>query len=147
MAEFRERLKSEMKRQGLSQAELCLRTGIPKSALSQYLSGCFKPREGRIRIMADALGVDPAWLIGFDVYDGENDENQGYLTDRETILLSLYRSNSRFRKKIDELIDDSSSNIFRAAKSSGGDISPSREVMAKEQLEKIMTAPETDEDF
>ena len=67
MAEFYERLKEAMKIHGISQTELCLRTHIPKSAMSQYISGAFKPKQDRTYLIAQALNVSEAWLMGFAV--------------------------------------------------------------------------------
>lgn len=67
MAEFYERLKEIMKERNVSQTELCARTKIPKSAMSQYISGAFKPKQDRTYLIARALNVSEAWLMGFDV--------------------------------------------------------------------------------
>ena len=47
--------------------ELCEKTGIPKSAMSQYRSGSFKPKADRIYLLSKALNVSEAWLMGYDV--------------------------------------------------------------------------------
>lgn len=51
----------------MKQADLCRITKIPKSAMSQYLSGVFEPKQDRIYIMAQALNVNEAWLMGYDI--------------------------------------------------------------------------------
>lgn len=61
------RIKDALKIRKMSQAELCEITGIPKSAVSQYCSGAFKPKQDRTFLIANALNVDEAWLMGFDV--------------------------------------------------------------------------------
>lgn len=67
MKEFHEQLKEAMTLRNVSQSELCLRTGIPKSAMSQYISGAFKPKQERTYLIAKALNVNEAWLMGYDV--------------------------------------------------------------------------------
>ena len=52
---------------GMKQVELSERTGIPKSAISQYCAGTFKPKQQRLFLIAKALCVDEAWLLGLDV--------------------------------------------------------------------------------
>ena len=47
--------------------ELVEVTGISKSAISQYLSGAFVPKQKNTYKLADALNVDPAWLMGREV--------------------------------------------------------------------------------
>ena len=61
------RIKQAMASLGMTQAELCKITGIPKSAISQYISGAFRPKQDRTFLIADALKVSPGWLMGFDV--------------------------------------------------------------------------------
>ena len=58
MAEFYEQLKKAMQIRNISQGELCKRTGIPKSAMSQYMSGKFKPKQTRTYLIAEALRVN-----------------------------------------------------------------------------------------
>lgn len=66
-SEFKDRLKEAMENMGISQAKLVQLTNIPKSAMSQYLSGAFVPKQERLSILAQALNVQEAWLLGYDV--------------------------------------------------------------------------------
>lgn len=67
MVDFYRRLKEAMSIRKITQSELCAKTGIPKSAMSQYLSGAFKPKQTRTYLIAEALNVSEAWLLGYDV--------------------------------------------------------------------------------
>lgn len=67
MTEFHIRLQQAMDMRKINQTELCEKTGIPKSAMSQYISGAFKPKQKRTYLLAQALDVDEAWLMGYDV--------------------------------------------------------------------------------
>ena len=62
-----ERIAQALIETNTKQSELCRRTGIPKSAMSQYIKGSFEPKQDRIYKIAEALGVSEAWLMGFDV--------------------------------------------------------------------------------
>ena len=77
---FNERLNEVMEEKSISSAELCRRTGIPKSAMSQYRSGSFSPKADRIYIIAKALNVSEAWLMGYDV--PKERENANILRDK-----------------------------------------------------------------
>ncbi len=66
MAEFYKQLLKAMEFKGITQTELCERTQIPKSAMSQYMSGKFKPKQTRMHLIAKALNVSEAWLMGLD---------------------------------------------------------------------------------
>lgn len=60
------RLKSVMDRYNVSPAELSRRTGIRSSSISDYLTGKYSPKQDKIDLIAEALSVDPAWLMGYD---------------------------------------------------------------------------------
>ena len=66
-AELKNRLKEALSLRNMKPIELSEKTGIPKSAISQYMSGYAKPKSDRIYLMAKALRVTEAWLIGYDV--------------------------------------------------------------------------------
>lgn len=61
-----ERLKSVLEERGISKAELSRRTGISNSSLSEYLSEKYEPKQDKIALIAKALNVSPAWLLGFE---------------------------------------------------------------------------------
>lgn len=67
MATTSERLKQLLDEKGISQAELAKRTGINKGALSSYISGRYKPKQNNTFLLAKALDVNEAWLMGADV--------------------------------------------------------------------------------
>lgn len=72
---FDKRLRKALNLRNMTQAELCERTSIPKSAISQYLSGGFKPRQNRTHLIAKTLNVNEAWLMGYDVDIERQDTN------------------------------------------------------------------------
>lgn len=61
------RIREALSIRKMKQVDLCRITKIPKSAMSQYLSGAFEPKQDRIYMMAQALDVSEAWLMGLDV--------------------------------------------------------------------------------
>jgi transcriptional regulator with XRE-family HTH domain len=88
------RISLALKIRNMKQSELCRLTGIPKSAMSQYVSGAFEPKQDRIYLLSQALNVSEAWLMGYDVpmerekFSPSNEEN---LTEGEKVLLELFR--------------------------------------------------------
>lgn len=62
-----ERLKYLMRIMGIKQTDIIEKTGIPKSAMSMYISGQRVPRQDRISEIADAYNINEAWLMGYDV--------------------------------------------------------------------------------
>ena len=75
------RIKQIMVAKDIGQAELVRRTGLPASSISDWLSGKYAPKQDKIDIMAEALGVSPAWLM----YG--TDEVEPYYTNPETVKL------------------------------------------------------------
>lgn len=73
-----QRIRQGLAIRGMQQKDLCDVTGIPKSAMSQYCNGSFVPKQGRTALIAKALDVNEAWLMGYDVP-----------MERENIAMSL----------------------------------------------------------
>ncbi len=88
-----ERIKRALRIRGMKQSELCQITKIPKSAISQYISGAFEPKQDRIYLISKALNVSEAWLMGFDVpMDREkHSPEEVELSEGEKMLLDLFR--------------------------------------------------------
>ena len=61
------RIRKAMQIRNIRPVDLSVKTGIPKSAISQYCSGSFSPKQKRLFLIAQALDVDEAWLMGLDV--------------------------------------------------------------------------------
>lgn len=66
-ANLHDRLNEAIEAAGMRPVDLCEKTGIPKSMLSYYLNGKTKPKADRLHIIAKALDVSEAWLLGYDV--------------------------------------------------------------------------------
>lgn len=90
------RIKKALAVRNMTQAELCKKTKIPKSALSEYIKGLYEPKQDRLLILSDALNVDPVWLMGFDVPMEEDNKKyapgEANLTESECAVLELFRA-------------------------------------------------------
>ena len=88
------RLRKALSIRNMTQAELCQKTKIPKSALSEYIKGLYEPKQDRLLILSDALNVDPVWLMGFDIPMEKEDKkiSSGELTEGEKTVLELFRA-------------------------------------------------------
>ncbi len=64
---FVSRLRKAMEIRDMKQADLVERTGLSKSAISQYYSGIYEPKQKALYKIAKALNVNEAWLMGYDV--------------------------------------------------------------------------------
>lgn len=88
------RLKKALSIRNMTQAELCQKTKIPKSALSEYIKGLYDPKQDRLLILSEALDVDPVWLMGYDVpmeKDNKKISPHDSLTEGEKLMLELFR--------------------------------------------------------
>ena len=67
---------------------------IPKSSLSQYLSGDYEPKQDRVYDIAKVLNVSEAWLMGYDVpmeRQKITPPEEPQLSEGEKMLLELFR--------------------------------------------------------
>lgn len=63
MESFHHRLHQAMQQKHITQSDLCAKTGISRSTMSQYCSGAFRPKDSKLHAIAKALGVKEAWLL------------------------------------------------------------------------------------
>ena len=67
MATFSERLKGAMELRDIDRATLLRITGIDKGAFSSYINGKYNAGQANLYLLAKALNVNEAWLMGHDV--------------------------------------------------------------------------------
>lgn len=113
-----ERLKELMALKGLRQIDIAEKTGLGKSAISQYVSGKITPKQDKVYILAEGLNVSPTWLMGYDVpmeketIPTTEPPNNGYYTDPETAeLAEKLRTNPNGRILFDASKDLSKEDI------------------------------------
>lgn len=61
------RLAEMMREFDITAADIVRKTGINKSTLSNYINGKRVADQEHLSIIADPYGIDPAWLMGYDV--------------------------------------------------------------------------------
>ena len=66
MAEFKDRLREAMNKEGLKQVDLSRKTGISAPTISEWLKGSYLAKQDKVAILAKALNVSPSWLMGLD---------------------------------------------------------------------------------
>lgn len=64
MKKFKERVKSLMKRDNISQKELAKLSGISEASVSRYLSGDLRPRMDILTNIAKVFNVSTSYLVG-----------------------------------------------------------------------------------
>lgn len=66
-AETARRLQDALDRKGMTAAELAKKSGVSKSSISQYINGTHAPSNISSAKMAEVLGVNALWLMGFEL--------------------------------------------------------------------------------
>ena len=93
------RIRKALSIRNMTQTDLCAKTNISKSSLSEYLNGKHEPGNDKVFILAKALDVDPVWLWGYDVPMENKEELQEtksspdelQLTEGEKAFIKLLR--------------------------------------------------------
>lgn len=93
-AELKDRLREALDINNMRPIELSEKTGIPKSMISYYLAGKSKPKADRIYTICQALDVNEAWLMGYDVPVQRNEEQKK--NDDLVKVLAQLRSDPEF---------------------------------------------------
>lgn len=92
--EFKLILSGLMLEKGLTQADLCRKTEIPTSLMSNYLKGKKSPALSNAKLIAEALGVSMDDLAGrrnIKSAEEKNKDENFNLTDEENSLINLWR--------------------------------------------------------
>jgi transcriptional regulator with XRE-family HTH domain len=101
--ELRDRLRQAMDLRGLRATDLVDRTGIPKGTISYYLSGKTEPKSDRLYVIAQALDVSEAWLLGYDVAMNRTDDQKK--NDQLAKLIVKMRTDNDFYNLVATLAD------------------------------------------
>ena len=115
-----ERLKELMNILNIKQTDIIEKTGIPKSAMSMYISGQRAPKQNRLSLIADAYNINEAWLMGYDVPMERNDywENEKRLEiDFHSFIHDYlgYESPYTLDGKVDLILKKEPNTIYRVS--------------------------------
>lgn len=103
VADLKDRLQQALDRKGWKAVDLVEKTGVPKGAVSYYLSGRSKPKADRLYIMAQALDISEAWLLGYDVPMGRTDDQKK--NDQLAKLIVKLRTDESFFSTVSALAE------------------------------------------
>lgn len=89
---FNARFRKALDIRNMRQVDLANKTKIPKGSINQYVTGyASNPTTERVYLLAQALKVDPVWLMGFDV---PMEQKEGKVFD-ETYLAEQIKNNPK----------------------------------------------------
>lgn len=98
---FANRLKKALDYNNMRPVDLANKTKISKALISNYLKGSYKAKQDKLYIIAEALNVSEAWLMGYDV-----DMDRDWLPDNEDsfdIKPNTEKNNKDFNE-LDEIL-------------------------------------------
>lgn len=93
------RIEQALKLNQMRQASLCDKCGISPSAMSQYISGAFTPKQDKLSKMADVLKVNEAWLAGYNVEMINEESSPPILSMDEITLIETFRKLNNLGKQ------------------------------------------------
>ena len=103
-AEFKDRLKQAMDIRNMKAVDLCEKTGIPKGAISYYLSGKSTPKADRLFLICKALDVSEAWMLGYDVDMAKTKAQKN--NDTIADIVARFKTDGSFASLLEALVYD-----------------------------------------
>lgn len=94
-----ERIKQALNIRNMIQADLVEKTGLTKSAISSYINERYEPKQQAIYLLAKALEVNPAWLMGYEVDMELSDES----SECETTTIAAHATEDLTEKEMEEV--------------------------------------------
>lgn len=95
------RLQQCMANADMTASELSAKSGVSKYSISQYVNGKHMPSNLSASKIAKVFGVNPLWIMGYDVAQAISVEDE---INRKVRLLS-YRNKLRILERVDLLIE------------------------------------------
>nr|DAJ59404.1 MAG TPA: Repressor protein CI [Caudoviricetes sp.] len=88
---FANRLKKALDYNNMRPIDLANKTKISKAQICNYLKGTYKAKQDKLYIIAKALDVSEAWLMGYDV-----DMDREWFPDNKEDLTNITIDNARY---------------------------------------------------
>lgn len=99
-----ERIKEGLNLRNMKQADLVEKTKINKGSLSSYISGKYAPKQNNIYLIAEALNVNEAWLMGYDVpierTNNITNSNHTFTKEEKNLIEDLRKLNDIGKNKV-----------------------------------------------
>jgi len=149
------RIKERREEINITQEELARLLGVSKGAIGNYESGFSYPKIENMTKLFEVLKTDANYLF----QDNINDMEEEKFTFNERQHIKKYRTLDEYGKELIDTALDIEYNrctaeskpetikVLTAARSVDGQTPIRYEEMTREEYEKLINAPETDEDF
>lgn len=100
VASSNQRLKELLNIFGDTQSDMVRKTGIEKSAISNYINGKREARQDKLILIANAYNVNPSWLMGLDVPMNGKSNIKDASADELAEALEMYK---RYKEAIPQV--------------------------------------------
>ena len=110
ISSFKERFNEALSIRNIKPIELSEKTGLSESTISQYRSGYAKPKDDKLVLLSNVLGVNPVWLMGLNVpmeetTNKDRDISLDYDTKKIAEAMDLYNIYKNASPEIKQGID------------------------------------------
>lgn len=105
IADFKDRLNEALILRDVKPSELHRRTGISEATISQYRSGYAEPKKEKLGLIATALAVDPAFLMGFDVPPRRAGKPAKDNMEQNMLLVAYENADEKTKKMVRMLLE------------------------------------------
>ena len=99
------RLQEALYIRDMRQIDLAEKTGISKSKINMYVKGYHAPKHEAVYLLAKALGVQEAWLMGYDVPMEEEEPVSDFTPDEVQCIQKLRSLDQHGRQVVSFLLD------------------------------------------
>ena len=104
---FAERLEELKAMRGFNNSDLARICNVDKANITRYCRGDYKAKQDVIYRMAQKLGIDEAWLMGYDVPMSKKpvtksdgiDNSQNFISEKDKRFLEWFHSLSQEKQK------------------------------------------------
>ena len=159
---FGERILKKRINMGLTQDELAQIVGYKsRSTIAKIEAGERDVPQSMIIALAKALNTTPTYLMGWEDDDKQTNKVNSFdkfkISSHEKKLILSYRNKPDIQKIIDKLLDvedneqtvkkNKSITVYKAARSNNNKEQDGYIQVTQEQIDSLLEAPETDDDF
>lgn len=100
-----QRLNEAVRASGMTQAEICRKTGINQGALSSYLCGRYYPKQKALEELSSVLKVPIPFLMGYDVPEYSGTSSDAKAITESSLLSKIKRLSKSDLALLDKIID------------------------------------------
>jgi transcriptional regulator with XRE-family HTH domain len=151
-----DKLKARRIELGLTMLDVAKSVGVSEATISRWESGNIgNMRRDKIALYAKALNTSPLFIMGIDENEPNKSNNTNIkkritLSSHELNVIEAYRNKPDMQPVVDKILDVNKEKkhiLFSAARSENGQSPMGTVELTEEEYQRLINAPETDEDL